>query len=66
MDAFIGISNWIDVVYFGKLCYFMQMSLPSLRDHSSFKSPIDPLSDPIELDAIYNHIPNGVLPMKTP
>ncbi len=26
MDAFIGISNWIDVVFFGKLCFFMQMS----------------------------------------
>ncbi len=27
---------------------------------------VDPLLDPIELDAIYNHILDGVLPMKTP
>ncbi len=26
MDAFIGISNWIDVVFFGRLCSFVQMS----------------------------------------
>jgi hypothetical protein len=41
MDAFIGISNWIDVVFFGKLCFFMQMSWTSPRDHSSFKSLVD-------------------------
>ncbi len=26
MDTFIEISNWIDVVYFGRLCSFVQMS----------------------------------------
>jgi hypothetical protein len=27
---------------------------------------VDPLLNPIELDAIYNHIPDHVLPMKIP
>lgn len=27
---------------------------------------VDPLADPVELDAIYNHIPDVALPMQTP
>jgi hypothetical protein len=41
MDEFMGISNWIDVVFFGKLCSFMQMYEPNLGEHSSFKSLVD-------------------------
>jgi len=35
----------------------------SFKFHES-RQLVDPTMDPIDVDAIYNNIPNGVLPMK--
>jgi hypothetical protein len=43
----------------------MRMTKPrgSFKFHESNRL-VDPTMDPIDVDAIYNDIPNGVLPMK--
>jgi hypothetical protein len=68
MDVFIGISNWIDVVFFWQTLFLHANVLTKPKGSFKFQFGclVDPLSDPIELNTIYNHIPNDVLPMKTP
>ncbi len=62
MDAFYGISSWIDVVHLWQILFFSINILTklgaSLKFHESSRL-VDPLANPIELDAIYNHIPNS-------
>jgi hypothetical protein len=68
MHAFYGISSWIDVVHLWQTLFFFINVFTklggSLKFHESSQF-VDPFANPIELDVIYNHIPNGLSPMKT-
>ncbi len=41
MDAFIGISNWIDVVFLGQTLFFHADVLTKPKGSLSFKSLVD-------------------------
>jgi hypothetical protein len=41
MDAFIGISNWIDVVFLGQTLFFHADGLTKPKGSSSFKILVD-------------------------
>jgi hypothetical protein len=68
MDAFYGISSWIDVVHLWQTLFFSINVLTKLGESLKFHEYswlVDLIANPIKLDAIYNHIPNGLLPMKS-